>query len=349
MIGKDNWIGRRQETPIRRPPPATTPRKSLLQRTLAKRRDTAAAKPVESSKIRVQHNFHLRAMVRAWRRFQEGSLSHWTTTVIIALSLTIFGSFALLLTNVEAVMAKWRIDNTLTIFLDRHVKKDDIQTIRRKLNEIPGIAAIDETDPTNAMLRLKKMIGQEAAFLDDLDENPLPYTMEILLVEEDIARAATIATNIQTWRGVESVVYDRKWLERLSAIMHSMRRLGFIFSGLLLVAVALIISNTIKLTIIARRDEVEVMRFMGATDGFIKIPFLYEGILQGLLGALLAVLLMGLLNLSAHPVLTELETSFGFQLHWHFLPIIHLVGLVFLGILLGLSGSLLAVTRFLEV
>ncbi|MBF0146526.1 MAG: ABC transporter permease [Magnetococcales bacterium] len=294
-------------------------------------------------------NFHLRSFFRAWRRFRSGSLSHWTTTIIIALSLTIHGCFVLLLANADSAIQKWDGDNLVTVFLEKGTAVTQLTQIRDQLLKKEGIQNLSLVSPEEAMTRMKAMIGAEAELLGELTDNPLPHSFEFQVIGNNIDQTAALAREIDSWPGVETVSYDQAWAKKLSATVQFIRYTGMSLLFLLLTAVALIISNTIKLTIIARRDEIEVMRFMGATDGFIKAPFIHEGVIQGVLGALGATGLILALFHGANKATEELATAFGFHVTLHFLSWPQGLFLFFLGIGLGLIGALISLSRFLEV
>ena len=293
--------------------------------------------------------FHQRALARAWRQFQGGSLSHWVTTSVIALSLTIYGTFALLLTNANTALEQWEGDHLITVFMERTASATQLAAVQEMITNVPGITGLKVITPAEAMGRLKVMLGSEAGLLDDLEENPLPSSIEFQLLRGKAESSRVLAHELGGWPGIEAVSYDYQWADRLAAVVKVVRYAGMVISFLLLSAVAMIISNTIKLTIIARRDEVEVMRFMGATDAFIKIPFIYEGILQGLLGALGALVFTSLLYFGAQEVVLDLGRVFGVHLPLHFLPFLQLMVILTFGVVLGLAGALLSLSRFLEM
>ncbi|MBF0612366.1 MAG: ABC transporter permease [Magnetococcales bacterium] len=337
------WIVKRRD-----PPPPPPPKRSSLgffKRSLRKQ-EVSAIRTGDSSPVPTG-SFHRRSMRRAWRQFHEGSLSHWTTTLIIALALTIYGAFSLLLTNVQTLMESWRGENVVTVFLQPKANPEQIEEVRKKLADKVGTLQI--VPPEEAMGRLKNMLSSEANVLAELEENPLPYSLEFKMSLEDNPALEKLMGEINQWKGVDGVSYDRQWAKRLDAVIQVFRYGGMVFSFLLLSVVALIISNTIKLTIMARSNELEVMRFMGATDAFIKTPFIYEGILQGVLGAILSLVLTTLLWLGAREVVIELGRAFALNLFLHPLPYPHLAFILALGILLGLTGALISVSRFLKV
>ncbi|MBF0190983.1 MAG: ABC transporter permease [Magnetococcales bacterium] len=304
--------------------------------------------PLSDEEILTSRNFHVRALRRAWQPFADKSLSHWTTTVVIALALTIYGTFSLLLVNANTALSRWEDENLVTVFMQRTVEREQLVQVGKVIKSHAGVTDLTIIAPKEAVVRLKRMMGDESALLDELEENPLPYSLEFRMARQDRSLASNLAKEIGAMPGVESVSYDQQWAERLAAVIDTMRYVGNVMSFLLLAVVALIVSNTIKLTIIARRDEVEIMRFLGADDLFIKAPFVYEGLLQGLLGAAGALLLTGMLYFGALGAVLELGRAFGIALQLAFLPWTQLGVLVFLGAALGLVGAFLSLSRFLD-
>ncbi|GAB0055762.1 Cell division transport system permease protein [Candidatus Magnetaquicoccaceae bacterium FCR-1] len=293
--------------------------------------------------------FHARAMKQAWRPFAERSLSHWTTSLVIALALTIHGLFSLLLVNANLALTHWEDDNLVTVFMRRGVEREQLIQVGKLIKGHPGVAEMTIIPPKEAVTRLKTMLGDEGALLDELDENPLPYSLEFRMVRSVPAQTESLAKEIGAMPGVESISHDQQWAERLAALIRAIRFLGNAISLLLLLAVGLIVSNTIKLTIIARRDEMEIMRFLGADDAFIRAPFIYEGLLQGILGACGALLFTSALHLGARGAILEIGQSFGMTVQWAFLPWTQLLLIVLIGAILGLAGAILSVSRFLDV
>lgn len=339
-------------TPVSRRDTSTT-RESLASKRHRARQPSArknrANRPTLFEHTTYTHNFHLRSILRAWRRFRSGALSHWTTTVIIALSLTIHGCFVLLLTNADSAIQKWQGDNLVTVFMKKETDVAQLTQTRDQLQSKTEIQGLTVITPDEAMGRMKSMLGPEASLLDDLSDNPLPYSLEFRVQDNDQNHLSTLAGEIRSWPDVEAVSYDHEWAKKLSAVISLVRYAGMALLFLLLTAVTLIISNTIKLTIIARRDEIEVTRFMGATNTFIKAPFFYEGVIQGFLGALGAIGMTLTLYIGASQIVSDLANTLGFHLEVHFLSLPQLAFTLTLGIALGLLGALISLSRFLEI
>lgn len=344
-------VGRRKERniPNRNVIRSSVPRDPKISRRNRPTKSSRSSPGKSSESASTNHGFHRRSFIRAWKRFHEGSLSHWTTTTVIALSLTIYGSFALLMSNANTALDQWKGDNLITVFLETSVSPSQLTEIRSIIADKPGVGSITLVTPAEAMGRMKTMLGDESGLLDGLDENPLPHSIEFKLLTSDLAKTSQLAIELGSWPGVEAVSYDHQWAERLASVVHVVRYSGLVLSFMLLSAVALIISNTIKLTIIARRNEVEVMRFMGATDVFIKMPFIYEGVLQGVLGAMGALILTSFLFVGAQEATLELGHAFDIHLQLHYLPVSQLMVIMGLGVILGLTGAWISLSRFLEI
>lgn len=293
--------------------------------------------------------FHRQALRRAWAYFHQGSLSHWVTALIIAVSLTIYGVQALLLSNVETTLTAWQGEHRITVFLKQKADQHVAARLRDWLSQQPGVTAARVTPPREALASLRGMLGSQGRLLDDLPENPLPYAIECQVHGQlPPEQAASLASLSLVRDEVDAVVFDREWMERLAALVEAFRYVALSLSALLLAAVTLIVSNTIKLSIGARRNEIEVMRFVGATDAFIKTPFVYEGLLQGILGAVLALGLVALLQLGGQSALAELGRTFGLRLELGGLPPEQAALILGLGVVLGGLGALISLTRFLE-
>ena len=177
----------------------------------------------------------------------------------------------------------------------------------------------------------------------------LPISFEIALKgsSRDTRGVEAFVANLKRIPGITEVQYGEEWVRRFNTFLNFMRLLGILLASFLVIAVVFIVSNTIKLTIYARRDELEVMSLVGATRFFIKAPFLIEGILQGGAGALAATLLLfGLYEIFLHNAgsfLTFNPVTAGLA----FLPLEYIGGIVVAGIVLGFVGSVTSLNRFM--
>jgi cell division transport system permease protein len=171
----------------------------------------------------------------------------------------------------------------------------------------------------------------------------------VAVKDKNAAKTASekIKQTLEEMEGVEDVQYSEEWLQRFQGLMNVIRVIGFIIGGLLCIGILFIVTNTIKLTIYSRKEEIEIFKLVGATDWFVKTPFLIEGFFQGILSsaAALGILFLGYSLLSAKKL-----QSFGLaMLQFHFIPPEYGLTMLLIGVVLALAGSLMAVGQFFDV
>jgi len=267
-------------------------------------------------------------------------------TVGVALALLAF--FAIAVLNVQRLTAAWAADLAIVAYLDQ---APDSVTLSRWLDEIrayPEVAAVDYVSREQAYARFRERLGSDADLLDGLDAEVLPASLEIRLKPASRPETAAVVARLGRNPAFGELHYAREWLERFEAFLLLLRAIGAALGGFLVLAALVIVTNTIKLTLYARQDELEAMTMVGATALFIKLPYLIEGAVQGLVGGLLALLVSyiafrGILRESLGSVLllTGIDTI-------HFLPPVWQGLLVAAGTLVGLLGSLLALRKFVR-
>jgi cell division transport system permease protein len=266
----------------------------------------------------------------------------------IGIALTLLGGFLYVSANFSSVVDRWSREIQLNIYLLDDATDDEIAGLRARLRETPEVEEVRHVSKEEALARFREYFADLSDLPAALEANPLPASLEVRLQEE--ARSpetvARLADGLSGMPGVEDVQYDTGWVERLDALIRLGSAAGYVVGGLLLLAATFTTSNVIRLALYSRRDEVDILQLVGATRGFIQGPFLVEGLLQGLLGGLLALLLLGAAHLSARAapagagVLMQIATG-------RFLGSGTILGLLGLGAAMGLTGSFLAVRRFL--
>jgi cell division transport system permease protein len=240
----------------------------------------------------------------------------------------------------------------LTVYLDDDVSGEAAQALVQELSTITGGHA-ELVAPAVALGRLARDLGPLGDALVDLPENPLPPSIEVKVPpgvrtpEEMATLASKLRERKDTIRGVD---YGEEALERLSAIVRALRFAGLIAFAVVVIATILIVAATLQLAIYARRQEIEIQKLVGATDRFVKAPFLLEGLLQGLLGASLALVGLWLFSTWATPRMASLFAFLwlpGADLSWMGGALVW--QLCATGAGLGFLGSFLAVSRFSRV
>ncbi|MDQ2931256.1 MAG: ABC transporter permease [Gemmatimonadota bacterium] len=259
------------------------------------------------------------------------------SVVTIAFSLFAFGLFGLLVLNVDRALRGVEEHVEIVAFLADGTLPESISAAMGDISAFPEVARVDQVSPEQALARARAELPE---FQDVFDASFLPASLEIRLKEghRDPATVKEVTQRIQTYPFVDDVRYGEDWVKKLYDIRNIAGAAG-IALGLLFAAVAvIIIGTTIRMTVLARSREISIMRLVGATDGFVRMPFLIDGFLKGLIGGLLALLLTwGANALISHYLI---QTFF-------FDP-----GIAFLGVLgggiIGLLGSALSVGRHLR-
>jgi cell division transport system permease protein len=273
---------------------------------------------------------------------RNGLMSVAAVTTVMVVLLTI-GCSVLLGANLTHIAGALEADVQIVAFLRPDLSADAVMLVRRRVAGIEGVTAVRYVSRADALVRLRRSLGGDRA-LGNLDSNPLPDSLEIQVA--DPQQAAAVAGVLRGVAGIDEVTYGAQVVDRLLTLTRGVRVLT-VAAGTLLGAVAVVVVvNTIRLTVIARRQEIEIMGLVGATRWFIRWPFLIEGMLQGFLAATASALL-----LAAGYAITAARLASSLP----FLPLLParelvtvLAGmLLIVGVGVGTAGSAIAVRRFL--
>ncbi len=292
---------------------------------------------------------HLQACLFALGQLSRQRVNTLLSAAVIAVSLALPAGFLLLLEALDDLAGGWSGTPRLSVYLEVGLPQEQMEAVAAQLRRRADVAHVEAISSDQALTEFKAVSGF-GGVLDLLDENPLPA---VILVRPSAAAQTQAALeamqqSLAALPGVAEAQFDLAWLRRLGAILAVGQRAAQLLTLLLGAGVILIVGNTIRLAIFNRRDEIEVSKLVGATDGFIRRPFLYSGLQQGLLGGLLAVLVIYIgLWLLASP-LRELAALYDdLALAPHFSARAALV-LILFGGLLGWGGAWLAVGRHLR-
>ena len=270
------------------------------------------------------------------------------TLSTIAISMLILGLFSLIYLNVQQSLHQLGGELQITAYLQETISPEQAKVLRSKVADWPEVEEITYISKEQALARFRSQLREYAGILEGLKENPLPASLELTLMPQ-YGRSGNIkelSTRLGRLPGVAEVQYGRKWVAKLRVFVEVMKLVGITVGGLVLIATIFVISNTIRLTFYSRREELEIMRLVGATDFFIKAPFLIEGLLHGLGGALLAA---GGLSLLILFLFSHLDLPLRLAVMAGSLPTGQLVaGFLGLGLLLGVLGSMVSLRRFLR-
>lgn len=263
----------------------------------------------------------------------------------VAVALSILGAFGLIAWHLHAITDMLPRRYEVHAFLKRELKPAEVERVRGQVESLPGVRSVTLVSKAEAWANFKGQWNGLKSDLDGLDQNPLPDKLEVQAVSPE--RLLEVAAAIPNVPGVEAVREERVVLKRLIAINNWVRIASLVLGGLLILGTIAIISNAIRITLFARRREIRVMQLVGATNAFVRFPFLLEGMLDGLLGGGLACLL---LYTAYHYLTTKLLVNVPLVSELRFsvyLPL-YLAAVAAGGVVVGFFGSLVSVHRFLK-
>ena len=265
----------------------------------------------------------------------------------VALSLLILGLFLIIVLNLNNMAASLESQVQINVYLQEDLEKDQIEEIGSKIKQLPGIEKITFVPKKEAMERFKERLGNQQTLLTALGEsNPLPDAYEVKFRQPEQVKAA--ANIINAYDGVENAKYGQDIIDQLFEITKMIRIFGFIIIAFLALATVFIISNTIRLTVFARRKEIGIMKYVGATDWFIRWPFLMEGMVMGFLGSVIATIV---LRNSYSAIVAKIYEALTFLPLIPEQPFLNNVTILMLviGTAIGALGSTISLKRFLKV
>jgi cell division transport system permease protein len=294
----------------------------------------------------------LHHIVQTWRSFLTAPLTSILTTITIATALLVFCIFILLVENVRSVVASAGKDVLVSIYFSDDFSQAKIDKFKEELNSFDVVDKVVLKSKTEALEDFKKSLGEQSGILEGVaSSNPLPASFEVSFKRlEGIENKINILVKqFSQHEGVEHVSYNRAFIDKLSGFLKFLRFGGVLGIVFMLVITSFIITNTIRLALYSHREEIEIMKLVGATDSFVRAPYLVEGFIQGLLGALVAIFISYACFLVIHDALATNEMLAIILPNFVFLSPSSLLLVVVAGIFVGIGGSYLAVRKFLSV
>lgn len=277
--------------------------------------------------------------------FKSNPVISGASTVIIALSLFIFGMFLIIYLNFQKVSERWGRKVRVDVYLVDDIDTEVTNSLEVKIKNLDGVESVEYVSADSALEEFRHMIGDDE-LLKELETNPLPASFKVQVKKEyrNPSYLKELAEKIEKLTGVEQVRYGAEWVEKFDALLKIFKLLGLVIGAILSLSSLLIISNTIRLTIYSRKEEIEIMRLVGATESFIRIPFYLEGTVQGFAAGIIAMILWRLVYMA---ILVKLDFTLGTLggARLEFLPLRYLIAMICAGALLGLLGSLTALSR----
>ena len=281
---------------------------------------------------------------------KQNMFTHIVSIGTITFALLTLGIFIITVINLNRIFDDWGKRMQVIVYLDKDANPEKIKKVSERIASLPQTEKTAYVSKEKALTTLKKSLQYQSGILENLDENPLPASLEIQLKEE-YQNPQSVKTFVAEVKGIDKVSdveYGQEWLEKFSAFISMVKLVGTSIGCFLLLATVFIISNTIKLTIYSRREEIEIMKLVGATNFFIQIPFFLEGLIQGFSASLLS---LGILYLGYKILISKIIIDYSLylgSLDLTFLPQNLIIALLSLGILLGIFGYAFSMGRFLK-
>lgn len=288
--------------------------------------------------------YFIKEAIKSMRRNGLMSLASIST---VALSLFILGVFACGVVNLNNLASHLESQVQISIYLKDNLTTPQVMELGKKLKALPDLKEIEFVTKDEAMKRFKERLGEQQQLVDSLDgHNPLPTSYVLTFNTPDQVKST--AELVSKYPEVESTHYGQDVIEQIFEVTKIIRIGGIILIGFLAGATLFIISNTIRLTVFARRKEIGIMKYVGATNGFIRWPFLLEGMFLGAIGGIIA----GLATWQFYQYVTaQVVANFAFMPLVSLMPFIYQLsgGLVGVGIIVGAIGSTISLKQYMKV
>ena len=304
--------------------------------------------PATLNKLGAYFLHHMQSLVFSLGKIYQTPTTTIMTVAVIGITLSLPGGFYLFIKNIDAVSGDFRSSSQIVLYLDIELDEKKARALEGQVADMPDVAKTEFVSKQKSLEKFRQTSGFGKS-IDTLSSNPLPHT----IIVEPASSADTFAVKnllnlLQTLPGVEIAKLDTEWLERLYTILEIAKRSVAIITVLFGFAVLLIIGNTIRLDIQNRYQEIIVTKLIGATNAFIRRPFLYGGLWYGLLGGLISWLIVEIGYLAISGPLERLNLLYQADLVLITFTFQDFIILISSSTLLGLTGSWIAVARHLN-
>lgn len=286
-----------------------------------------------------------------FRNVFKNKKSTGASLMIMCATMLIFGLFFVIGENVNHMVREVESQQGMQVFLNKDVTEAQITQVGEQIKKLDNVGKVEYVSKEDALDSLKVRFGDKGDLLNGYyEKNPLKPSYVVTLT--DLEKSDEVKSQIENLENVSNIEVRDKTIEALINVANGVRIVSGVILVLLIVISVFIIANTIKLTVHARRKEISIMKYVGATNGFIRWPFIVEGIIIGIISALISILLLGLsYNFATEKLLTSSITSMVEFSLLTFSDIFGLVMVVYLGLGIGIGilGSVISMRKYLEV
>jgi len=290
---------------------------------------------------------HQHEAVSSVMRIRDSGPASMLTALVIAIAIAMPTSLHLLLNNVEDLLNSWDQQNSLTVFIAPNLAEQDASQLEQQVASWPEVKHTRFISAAMALEDFRRNSGL-SDIINQLNDNPLPAAIVLQSMSQDPERLQILKQRLENLDNVDSVVVDTAWIKRLNAMVRLGERFTIALSVALLISVLLIILNTIRLAIANRSDEIAITKLMGATDSFVRRPFLYTGAWFGFVGGFMSLILAEMLIILLQGPVIVLAALYESDYALQGVSIIELLLVPIAGLTIGLIGALLAVSSHLR-
>lgn len=277
-------------------------------------------------------------------------MRNFFSITIICLTFLTVGVFLALANNLEHVAEQISNNMAAVFFLDKDISEEQLKAVEEELEQSPLVLETTFVSAEQAVDKFREKFPELQAIIENIKINPFPPSIETTFKEKSITfrEASGLITRIKNMPGIEDVQFNQEWVDRVNAFSRLAKAVGFFLGGILVLASFFIISNVIKLNVFARKDEIAILRLVGATNTFIRVPFLLEGITLGIIGGLVSLFLLFLLINSIPIYLGSRLGVLNELINFRYLSFSQSITIIAEGGIIGFLGSLTSLTRFLK-
>jgi cell division transport system permease protein len=284
-------------------------------------------------------------IIEALRSFRRSTLMNLVAIGTIAVTLVIFGLFLLLIINMGNVVGTVSSRMDVAAYVEEEISLEEAGALQLKLSKIPGVEKVEFISRTEAWRKFKQDFGTKLNLDEIMTENPLPHTFTVQVRTPELLPA--VAKRISEFEVINEVRYSGQMIDQIRSLLDAVRIGGAALVILISFATLLIVVNTVRLTVLARETDIYIMKLVGATNTFVKWPFIIEGILIGVLGGLISFLV---LKFSYDGVVLRVSQALPF------LPLVfdqRILAMIYItmvagGTALGMMGAYISVSKVLK-
>jgi cell division transport system permease protein len=271
---------------------------------------------------------------------RRAPLMSLTSVCVMGLTLFVLGIFLLITVNLRAAIVAVQKQVEIVVFLDEDIRDSELQSLDRFLREHPAVRDVRFLTRDEALSRFRQELNEREYLLEAMETNPLPDTFEVALFDDwkGTSQLEELTQGIGGMAGVEEVKYGREWVDRLNRVIFLVVVCNLVLGVIVALSSMVVVANTVKLTLIARREMIDLLKMVGATVGVIRRPFVIEGVIKGTTASVLAAAMLVLLTVFLEQRVPDVVPIAPWLL----------AAFVFFGAVLGGFGSMFSLQGFLR-